>query len=369
MSDVKQIQKAGEGSTQYQANTIIVQNGIDEKRAHEIFAERFDILRKDLTEEAYETACRRVSEFENDLIPKMQKIEGALDAFGDPSFQFLITNAHRTAAATDRSEDYALLSELLIHRIQRREKRTTIAGIRRAVEIVDEISDEALLALSVSFAVAQYVPVSGDTFHGLDVLDNFFGKLCYGELPCNSEWLDHLDILNTIRISEFGGFKKLEDYYAEQMPGYCAVGIKKDSDNLTKAQQLLSDANLSDNLLVINELNPIYFRIPVVNEKRIDALSLEIQVNMGGKSVEAPVSLSDGQKNALHKIYALYDNDKDILKEIKAQFLTEILKRPNLKKVREWWNHIPSSFEITAVGKVLAHANAKRCDNSLPDLN
>ena len=96
MNNCKQLQKAGDGSNQYQANTIIVQNGIDEKRAREIYNEMFAVTRRDLSAEAYDVACRRVNEFENDLIPKMQKIEGALDAFADPAFQFMITSAHRS---------------------------------------------------------------------------------------------------------------------------------------------------------------------------------------------------------------------------------------------------------------------------------
>ena len=39
MADNKQTQKAGENSQQIQANTIIVNQGIDEKRAREICAE------------------------------------------------------------------------------------------------------------------------------------------------------------------------------------------------------------------------------------------------------------------------------------------------------------------------------------------
>ena len=254
MNSCKQLQKAGDGANQYQANTIIVQNGIDEKRAREICNEMFDVARKDLTEEAYDIACRRVNEFENDLIPRMQKIEGALDHFADPSFQFMMTNAHRTAASTDRPADYSLLSELLIHRIQRGENRVTVAGISRAIEIVDKISDDALLALSVAFAIEQYNPVSGNISKGLDVLDTLFGKLCYGKLPSGGLWLDHLDILDAIRITHFGSLKKYEVFCAETMPGYCAVGIKKDSENYAKAQQLLTESKIPISILVENEL-------------------------------------------------------------------------------------------------------------------
>lgn len=369
MNNCKQLQKAGDGSNQYQANTIIVQNGIDEKRAREIYNEMFAVTRRDLSAEAYDVACRRVNEFENDLIPKMQKIDGALDAFADPAFQFMITSAHRTAASTDRPADYSLLSELLIHRIQRGENRATVAGISRAVEIVDKISDDALLALSVAFAIEQYNPVSGNISKGLDILDTLFGKLCYDKLPSGGLWLDHLDILDAVRITHFGSLKKYEVFCAETMPGYCTAGIKKDSENFTKAQQLLTESKIPVSFLVENELDNQYVRLPIIAPDSINSISLIHSIQINDQTVQVPTALTADQKNTLHKVYALYDKNSAVLEKIKTRFYSEIQKRENLRKVQIWWNSIPTSFNITAVGKVLAHANAKRCDNSLPDLD
>ena len=369
MNSHKQLQKAGDGANQYQANTIIVQNGIDEKRAREIYNEMFAVTRKELTADAYDVACRRVNEFEDDLIPKMQKIDGALDAFADPAFQFMITNAHKTAASTDRPADYALLSELLIHRIQRGENRITSAGVGRAVEIVDKIADDALLGLSVAFAVEQVTPLSGHVGQGMDVLEDFFSKLCYDQLPIGVTWLDHLDILDAVRLSSFGGLKKLEDFYAEKMPGYCTAGILKDSEAFTDAQKIISDSALPREILVPNELNPEYYILPIIDESSIDNISFSQTRMVNGIVITTPIPVTAEQKQAMKKIYSLYTKDPNVLQEIKNQFLTEILNRRNLATVREWWNSIPSSFSITAVGRVLAHANAKRCDNTLPDLN
>ena len=365
----KQTQKAGDGAIQYQADTIIVQNGVDEKRAREICNEMFDVMRKDLSQEAYDVACRRVTEFENDLIPKMQKIDGALDAFSDPAFQFMITNAHKTAAATDRPADYALLSELLIHRIQRGENRNTVVGISRAVEIVDKISDDALLALSVIFAIEQYVPVTGYISQGLDVLDTFFGKLCYDTLPSGNLWLDHLDILDAIRITHLGTLKKLEEFYSKKMSGYCAAGIHKSSENYKKAQQLLTEAQIPATILIDNELDNDYVRLAVVAESEIDTITLSRSAEINGENIQLNVPLTPEQKLKLHEIYALYDNNSATLEKIKRKFNQELQKRENLRKIQLWWNNIPNSFSITAVGRVLAHTNAKRCDHTLPDLD
>ena len=121
----KQIQRAGDYSQQLQADNMIVITGINEKRAREIFREMSLQARKDYTQEALAIANSRVAEFENQLLPKMEALDGALEAFADPSFQILLVEAQKTAASTERPADYALLSELLIHRFQKGESNGT----------------------------------------------------------------------------------------------------------------------------------------------------------------------------------------------------------------------------------------------------
>lgn len=51
------------------------------------------------------------------------------------------------------------------------------------------------------------------------------------------------------------------------------------------------------------------------------------------------------------------------------KFMDEWNSRQNLKKLREWWENISVSLQLTSVGKVLAHSNAQRCDKNLPSLD
>ena len=364
-----QLQKAGDGSQQLQVGTLIINQGIEESRAREIFNEMFAIARKDLTTEAYDIATQRVSKFEDDLIPKMQKIDGALNAFADPAFQVLLTNAHRTAVATERPADYALLSELLIHRIQRGEDRHTITGISRAVEIIDKISDEALLGLSVAFAIENLIPESGSICKGIDTLNQLFGNLCYNTLPTGRNWLDHLDILDAVRVTHFGTLINIKDYYAKTMPGYCVLGIKAHSESHDTALKLLESVSLPSSILVRNELNPEYYRLPIVQENRIDTLMLTSVRNLGEMNATYKVELSLEQKKILHQLYSLYDKNSRSLNVIKDEFYRRLTQKENLNQIANWWKQIPMSFSITAVGRVLAYANIKRCEPSLPDLS
>ncbi|WP_114782410.1 LPO_1073/Vpar_1526 family protein [Botryobacter ruber] len=364
-----QNQKAGDNSQQLQADKMIVNIGIDEKRAREIYHEMNLQVRKDYTQEALAIANSRIAEFENQLMPKMEAVDGALDAFADPSFQLLLVEAQKTAASTERPADYDLLSELLIHRFQRGENRIIRAGISRAVEIVDKISDDALLGLTVFHSVSYFLPLSGDIHEGLNVLNDLFGELLYDKLPTGKEWLDHLDILDAVRINSFGGLKTIQQYYPEMLPGYIEIGIEKESESFQKAIELLLSNQLPQNILVEHALNNKFLRLNLSNKNQIDSLSLYRKFPMNGNLINVPVQLTDEQKNALKAIYDLYKQDETVKQENIKVFMQEWDKRQNLKVLREWWDTIGTNIQLTSVGKVLAHSNAQRCDKSLPPLN
>jgi hypothetical protein len=364
-----QSQKGGDSSTNIQTQQMIVHVGIDEKRAREIYQEMNLQLRKDYSQEALNIANARVVEFENRLMPKMAQVEGALEAFADPSFQLLLVEAQKTAASTERPADYDLLSELLIHRFQKGENRIARAGISLAVEIVDKISDEALLGLTVTHAVNTFTPVSGDIHQGLDVLNDLFGKLFYSELPAGNYWLDHLDILDTVRLNPFGSLKKVQQYYPEQLHGYIDVGINKNSENNGKAFEILKHNNLPSALLIEHSLNSDFLRLRIPSVNHIDSLSLVHQIVHEGQLIQIPVKLTEEQKKAIGSIYELYPIDGNIRQNNVKSFMEEWDNRPNLKKLKGWWDNISTSFTVTSVGKVLAHSNAQRCDRNLPSLD
>jgi hypothetical protein len=345
----KQIQEAGDNSHQLQANNMVVNVGIDEKRAREIYQEMNLQLRNDYSKEALIVAKSRVLEFENKLLPKMEAIEGALEAFADPSFQLLLVEAQKTAAASERPADYDILSELLVHRFQKGSNRTVRAGISRAVEIVDEVSDDALIGLTLFYCQTSYLPSKGGIHEGLDILNILFGKQLYRELPIYEEWCEHLEILNAIRITNFGKLKNVEEYYSIMLNGYVDVGIKKGSESHKKAIDLLNTNFISQDVLVSHELNNDYLRIPIVYKNQINESKLP-----------------ETHKSALNYIYELYDKN-DILKQNNIKmFMREWDNRENLKKIRIWSDNISTVFQLTSVGKALARSNAKRCDKTLP---
>lgn len=64
----------------------------------------------------------------------------------------------------------------------------------------------------------------------------------------------------------------------------------------------------------------------------------------------------------------MYEKNEKLQKEVDKKFMDMWDSFESLKKVHDFWNSIPTSYDITQVGRILAHTNAKRCDPSLPDL-
>jgi hypothetical protein len=368
----KQQQEAGDNSQQIQASTVIINNGISEERARAIYDEKHQEVINDYTQEAHSVASHRIQVFADDLIPKLVK-ESLLDALKDPSIQVLLIEAQKAAASTERPVDYSLLSELLINRVKQGSDRNIRAGISRAVRIVDEISDEALLALTVVYSATYFFPAIGNITDGIKKCNIMFDKIIYANLPTGNAWLDHLDILDAVRINQIGNIKRFNQYYPERMSWYIDVGIEKDSENYEKAIELVEQANLPKDILCDHELRDGYVRLQLINKEHLDMLTINLNqaFDFNGNLVFLPIQiqLTDTQKQAVNDIYSLYVNDTALRNENNSEFFKLWDKYNSLRILREWWDDIPMPFSITAIGRVLANANARRCDPTLPPLD
>ena len=361
MKNSRQTQEAGDRSTQFQASTINYYSGIDEQRAREICEECYDLAKNNFTAEAIQIANERVANLEEKLLERFAKTPSMFGAFADPSFQFLLSEAQKTAAKTDREVDYCLLTELLTYRVESSSDKPKCTGISKAVEIVDQISDEALQALTIIYVITQYLPVSGEPHEGIEVLGELYASLLYSELPKGNDWLDHLDILNTIRVSSLGTMGKLVELYSEALEGYIVGGFKKESEELNEVINLLNECALPLDALVEHAYNKDYVRLNVPNKMTLDDWVL---VDFAGKRI----SLTSQQKETLITVYDMSSANKEILDENRQAFMAEWDSSDSLKIIREWWDGIEKSFEITSVGRALAHANAQRCNSAMPPL-
>ena len=188
--------------------------------------------------------------------------------------------------------------------------------------------------------------------------------LSSSKISMQNDWIDHLDILDAVRINQFGRFNNVEEYYASALTGIYVVGIKKESEEHYKVIDILQKNNLSI-MLVDNPLLNDHLRVNIGNIDDIDNIRLVQTIN--GHSSQMP--LTSEQQEAVISIFELYSKDSKKKEEIKKSFESEWIKYSNLANLKSWWEKLPYSFSVTSVGKVLAHANAQRCYNNLPSLD
>lgn len=179
MVEITQNQESRDGSAQTQIGQQIIV-GVSEKRVREICDEKLAYAIRDLTNEAHDVAYNRVSDLVTQVLEKISKRKLNTVIFSDPKFQREVVKAQSSAAAADRKSDIEMLSELLVARMDGRLLRKTHTGISRAIEIVSDIDDDELSALTVLYAFANFrpIPVLGVRLSkGLAVLDDLYTRL------------------------------------------------------------------------------------------------------------------------------------------------------------------------------------------------
>lgn len=332
----KQQQQAGEHSTQIQAenvhNTYNITNinGIDEQRARAICKEEYKIACQNWTREAILIANERVHKLEDRLIPKMQKYDETLKAFADPSFQFTLRNAQVSAASSERDDDYEMLAELLLHRVEYGKDREKRLGISKAIEIVDKVSEEALRGLACFYAVV-HLNIEGPIIEdGLSLLNSLYGNLLKDkELPVGYEWLEHLDLLSAIRIGINGinSFKKMKEIMPNKLSQYFECGVRKGSEELRRLREEFNNCGIPANCLIQHPLKEDFLFLNIPN----DLEQMCLIRNLGSTTLRIPLNVQ--QKNIMVKAMAQFKN-KEIANDenMNTKFMQCWDRYCNLKK-------------------------------------
>lgn len=356
MIENNQMQKAGNNATQIQVEKIEYNGGVSLETVTQIVKNEIGIALKENLLVAEDKARTRLTEFSNIFLPKLIK-SNLLECFSEPGIQFFFRNVEKTAMCTDSKHCYKMLSEILVHRANKKDDFTIIAATNKAIEVADKISDDALLFLTIFLCINGFIPNSGSIEQGLKTLDNLYENILRGkQIPFNQSIIDNLEIVDAIRIQNFLTHKKFDEIFPNMMEGYCCAGIDKNSDNYNILNDLLKEIGISENAIFSEALIENHIRINVVHRSKINNILISNQ--------QDEVSL-------LNKMYDLYDKSPDKLELAKKKFCSIIQKYPNILKVKNWWdnNMIKCGINITPIGRVLAHTNAKCLDDNIPDLN
>ena len=369
MDEIKQSQKAGEGANQFQAGTVTVNNtfvGITEQRAREIFYSEMVPMIRALAVEAQNVATKRMLDLFSDLMARVKKCEKDLSSFSDPGFLQNLRVAQESAAVSERKEDIETLSELLIDRMNGNISGCRKTGIRRAMEVVPELEECELVVLAVMFFSIIYTCLDMSAINVEQYLSALDGKLAsilsICKLPYDTRYLQHLSILDCVEINHASSFRKLEDYYAEEIDGIICAGVAKGSPEHQTVMKILDECDVGYNVLVANDLLPGYDRLPLVQLNYFSNLTIP------APDIQHVASMAINKKNeeGLRKAISLYERDDVLLKKVKDLFARKMDKYDSIRQFRYWLARQDYKFELTPIGEALAYAIIRRCIPDMP---
>lgn len=340
--------------------------GITEERCRDIFDEKLPIALQDYSAEAEFVGKGRAFKFRQRLVPRLGEEENGFTCFADPSFQFLLIEAQKAAASTDRDSDYEVLSELLANRVKVGADRQFYLGINKAVSVLPFVSDDQLAGMTIHFCIAKISSKSNSIVGGLSAIDDCYGKIVGGvDLPKGDNWLDSLEAGGLVKDLNhpLQSFKSSRDIFLETFDSYLITGIKKKSERYQQAIGLLRGAGLPESSLIEHELDSDYVRLLVINENDIEGLQITKELENG---IKLSMPLNEEQKETMRKIIGLYEGEASLKEDFKNKLIDKIREFSNLKKVMDWWDANTTYYDLTIVGKILANANANKCDARIP---
>lgn len=347
MSEISQAQRAGANSIQYQVFGDL-HTGISEERVREIFYENSQEAIAKFSAESLAVANKRVEKFDENAIKKLAK-EGLLESLSDPSIQITLRKAQLGAASSEREADYEMLANLLKDRAKFGDNRTERASINRAVEVVDQLDEDALTGLSV-FSAIYSLRAQGDSLEVvLDLVDQVVHQILGDKnLPTGRAWIDHLEILDAIRVFPLAGVGSFDAYWSKSYSSWLTSGVPTGSAMDVEGRAALDELDAAQ-AVIPNVLNPGY---TMYCSDIAEAFSTELP--KAGWTAENQEKLREIGRVT----YGSQNKDDSLV----PAFMEMVQARPRLKILSEWWQTIPIAFDITAVGKVLARANVRNSD-------
>lgn len=327
---------------------------MDSERAHEIWeAQQARALAATYTDEARAVGQERSQRLGDRVIDQFTR-EQLLEVFQEPDFQALLTKAQIGAAQTDDEVDHSVLASMLADRARKGNVRKRRIGLDRAIEVADKVDLPALKALTCLFLYARTYPSAGFIEPGLQSHDSLY-RLVMGDedLPPGPQFMDHLDLLNLVRINTLSTFNGFDAFWLNRVPGWYAAGYLKTDPTVDDAWQGFARRGLalgSEILLAQHELDTDRFRLLYGQPATLrDAVSrLDRYTPAQIDSIMAYAASTFG----------LTDSGDPSLK---PAVLSMIDSQPSLGLFKRWLESLPYSCSFTAAGTIMARAYAEHC--------
>jgi len=338
IKDKVQKQEAGDDSTNLQAQSIVVNQGISYVDAKEIALDVYKSNFLQLSQNAAQIARERAEEITDNFLEKLKnENESAIECMNEPSMQAALYEAQKQYAKTGDKDLEGLLVDILVERASINERNIRQIVLDESLSVASKLTSEQMDALTINFLITKTLSPALSNLQAVSqYLQNHIVPFI-GNLNKESSCYEHLEYVGLGSLMHVGSISQIEQIYQNQYGGLFSKGfsrerLEQEIENPDTYSDFITN-NLHDaSLLQINAVN-----VDVINEK----------CEKG--NIPGPIK---------QKIIKLFNSTRMPPNEIK-DYLIKVV--PEIEPLFDLWKDSQlSKFGLTTVGIAIAQANFRR---------
>lgn len=348
INDKVQKQAGGDGSTNLQAQSMIIHQGITYSEAKEIALDVYKSNALQLSDDAKKVAIYRAEELSNDFFKKLtENNKAAISEMAKPGMQSALYEAQKQYAKTGDKDLEGLLVDILVERASIPDRNIQQIVLDEALIVAGKLTVEQMNVLTLNFMISQTSntninnPQSFSDFLKMQIIP-FTDKL-----NDNSSCYLHLEYAGCGSIMETNSMHPIElilkqKYSAVFSKGFTEEKFNNDVGDISAYPDFFIKyfPYLNHPINLNQSLNLIQFRA-----MNIDVLNEIIAKN----------NITDENKE---KLILLFNSTLMNDEEAKSYLLTI---EPKMQDLFNFWSKsLISKFSLTTVGIAIALANYTR---------
>lgn len=337
LSDDIQKQEAGDGSTNLQGKSIVVNQGISYKDAKEIALDVFKANSLELSKEAALTAASRAEKLADDFLETLNnKHQEAVKNFNQPGMQMALFDAQKAYVSTGDENLESLLVDILVERATEENRTMKQITLDESLKVAPKLTSEQFNILTINFLMTK---TTNNNILSLDTLKAYLNEYIIpfvSNITTDSSSFEHLAYAGCGSFMDVNTFKPIEELFKDKYPGIFQKGFSKEEFELE-----IGDINRFAKIIMP------HFNIS--GKLQINALNINVIEQRSNDN-----SYSDIEKSNIIKIFNKHLMN---IQEVKAKIIE---LNSEIKKLFDLWSSTSlNKFKLTTVGIAIAQANLR----------
>lgn len=331
-------QEAGNESTNLQAQSITIHQGISYKDARDIAIDVYKSNYLQLSRDAATIATERATIITEHFLERLKvENEQALQSMREPSMQMALYNAQKAYATTGDNDLEEVLVNILVERAAQDKRTLKQITLDESLVVAPKLTFEQMDALTLNFLISK---THNPRVVNIETLKHYLCKEIapfVASLQMESSAFEHLQYAGCGSIMEAGHIFPIEHIFRESYKGIFSKGGSED-----EYKDLLQEQYLDSQLITRCLRFPNLFQIKAINNNALDKIC-------NGKNFQAAT---------IQKAKQLLEAHTMSQQEVKDDILRLC---PEMVRLFEAWEKTNiSKFTLTTVGISIARANLKR---------